>query len=180
VSGATAGQADDVEIPVRLVQLLMCDPCIDGEGDECHTPGCALWIHDVPKPSLRAMVTIIDAAKEPQPAPELAMDDDDFFDSVTAAIKPQPAPSLTEAPFGTVPGDYDEWPDPENPVTGRTPGAAEPVPLGTAWRLLNELRDGVTALAADLDASAAATRPSKKSTIEDELAIALRKLLEDE
>jgi hypothetical protein len=70
VSGATAGQADDVEIPVRLVQLLMCDPCIDGEGDECHTPGCALWIHDVPKPSLRAMVTIIDAAPDPGIAQE--------------------------------------------------------------------------------------------------------------
>lgn len=41
------------------------------------------------------------------------------------------------------------------------------------------LRDGIAALAARLDASAAATRPSRKSTIEDEIAIALRKLLED-
>lgn len=40
--------------------------------------------------------------------------------------EPQPAPGLAEAPFGTVPGDYDEWPDPENPITGRTPGAAGP------------------------------------------------------
>jgi hypothetical protein len=49
-------------------------------------------------------------------------------------------------------------------------------------RLAREDRDSlkrrVLDLAADLDNSAAATRPSKKSTIEDELAIALRKLLE--
>jgi hypothetical protein len=42
----------------------------------------------------------------------------------------------------------------------------------------DQLRDGITALARDLDASAAATRPSKKSNIESEIAIALRKLLE--
>lgn len=44
---------------------------------------------------------------------------------------------------------------------------------------LAKLRDGIAALAAELDASAAATRPSRKSTIEDECAIALRQLLED-
>jgi hypothetical protein len=44
--------------------------------------------------------------------------------------------------------------------------------------LIKSLRDGITQLATDVQASADATRPSKKSGIEDELAIALRKLLE--
>lgn len=40
------------------------------------------------------------------------------------------------------------------------------------------LRDGIRALLADVAKSADATRPSRKSAIEDELAIELRKLLE--
>jgi hypothetical protein len=40
------------------------------------------------------------------------------------------------------------------------------------------LRDGIEQLANDLGISANATRPSRKSSIEDEIAIALRKLLE--
>lgn len=61
----------------------------------------------------------------------------------------------------------------------------QPEPVGTAWRLLDEARaklaardDGIRALLAQVQASADATRPSRKTQIEDELAIALRKLLE--
>lgn len=57
------------EIPVRLVQLWLCDPCIDGVGEECHTPGCSLWLNRPPDRSIRGGVgvTIIDAAQEPAP-----------------------------------------------------------------------------------------------------------------
>jgi hypothetical protein len=24
--------------------IYLCDPCLDGAGGECHTPGCALWL----------------------------------------------------------------------------------------------------------------------------------------
>ena len=88
--GAAPGQAArrgkpidyEPEIPVRLVQLWLCDLCLDGEGDECHTPGCSLWIHDVPKPAIRNSqgVTILGNATEPiaaaataQPAPITAV-----------------------------------------------------------------------------------------------------------
>lgn len=49
---------------VHLVQLRLCDPCIDGEGGECHTPGCALWINRAPDLPLRRspVVTVIAAA----------------------------------------------------------------------------------------------------------------------
>lgn len=43
---------------------------------------------------------------------------------------------------------------------------------------LAALRSGIAGLAADLDRSAAETRPSRKSEIESECAIALRRLLE--
>jgi hypothetical protein len=39
--------------PLHLVQMLLCDACIDGEGDECHSPGCTLWMHTVPSPGIR-------------------------------------------------------------------------------------------------------------------------------
>jgi len=55
-------------------------------------------------------------------------------------------------------------------------GRPEPEPAPE----LAALREGITALASDLDASARATSPSKKSNIEAECAIALRKLLEGE
>jgi hypothetical protein len=44
------------EIQLRRVTLNLCEPCINGEGGECHTPGCALWMHSAPDiPILDAM-----------------------------------------------------------------------------------------------------------------------------
>ena len=51
------------ETPVRLVQIWLCDLCLNGAGGECHTPGCALWINRAPDLPLRnsPFVTILDA-----------------------------------------------------------------------------------------------------------------------
>lgn len=38
------------EPELRQIVLTICQPCIDGEGSECHTPGCALWMHRVDLP----------------------------------------------------------------------------------------------------------------------------------
>ena len=45
----------------RLVQMWLCDLCLDGKGGECHTPGCALFLNRAPDLSLRnnPMVTIL-------------------------------------------------------------------------------------------------------------------------
>lgn len=32
---------------VKRVNILICDGCLNGEGQECHTPECAFWMHDV-------------------------------------------------------------------------------------------------------------------------------------
>jgi hypothetical protein len=50
----------DPEIPVRLVQLHLCDLCLDGAGGQCHVPGCALWIKSAPDISIRDLVTVIE------------------------------------------------------------------------------------------------------------------------
>lgn len=43
------GERDESgEYRVHLVQLRLCEACLLGIGSECHTPGCALWLHDPP------------------------------------------------------------------------------------------------------------------------------------
>lgn len=45
---------DDDDYPLHKVTLNLCVACIDGVGDECHTPGCDLWLHSVDIPILAA------------------------------------------------------------------------------------------------------------------------------
>jgi hypothetical protein len=47
--------------PLRLVQLRICQACLDGEGAECHTPGCALWLHSVGPRIHRELYEIVSA-----------------------------------------------------------------------------------------------------------------------
>ena len=56
----TASEAIEIDDtgPVRLrkVTIWLCEPCVNGEGGECHSPGCALWINRAPDiPVLDAM-----------------------------------------------------------------------------------------------------------------------------
>lgn len=38
---------------LERVALTVCSRCLDGEGGECHTPGCALWMNRAPDVSIR-------------------------------------------------------------------------------------------------------------------------------
>lgn len=56
----------DVAYPkVRKVVMWLCDACIDGTGDQCHTPGCALIRNRPPDLSIRdnCFVESIDGAE---------------------------------------------------------------------------------------------------------------------
>jgi len=33
---------------VHLVKIRLCELCLQGAGEECHTPACALWLHNSP------------------------------------------------------------------------------------------------------------------------------------
>ena len=46
------------EPELRVVVLTLCGPCLDGEGGECHTPGCAMWLNRAPDLSLRERAEI--------------------------------------------------------------------------------------------------------------------------
>lgn len=40
--------AQHPEPRLRRIVVWMCEACIEGEGGECHTPGCVLWINRAP------------------------------------------------------------------------------------------------------------------------------------
>jgi hypothetical protein len=35
---------------LKTIEITICEPCLNGEGEECHTPGCALWLHRIDLP----------------------------------------------------------------------------------------------------------------------------------
>ena len=35
---------------LRTIVITICEPCLNGQGSECHTPGCALCLHRVDLP----------------------------------------------------------------------------------------------------------------------------------
>ena len=42
---------------LRRVTLDICEPCIEGAGGECRTPGCAFWMRSAPEFPFFAAVT---------------------------------------------------------------------------------------------------------------------------
>ena len=45
------GTAQDLDITGYHVAI--CSPCLDGEGGECHTPGCLFWMCSAPNIPIR-------------------------------------------------------------------------------------------------------------------------------
>lgn len=42
---------------LRRVTLDICEPCIEGVGGWCHTPGCAFWMRRAPETPFFAAMT---------------------------------------------------------------------------------------------------------------------------
>lgn len=38
----------DTNPDLHLVEIVLCTPCMNGEGGECHSPGCAMWLNRAP------------------------------------------------------------------------------------------------------------------------------------
>lgn len=95
-----------------------------------------------------------------------------------AAQEPHAAPDSNHEPGLSECGCRDC--DPRRHGTAPAPDPrVVPLDAAVVHKELHRLIKGIETLAADLTASEM-TRPSRKSQIEDEIAIALRKLLEDE
>lgn len=35
---------------IKVVTMHICEACLDGVGQECHTPECVMWMHSVDLP----------------------------------------------------------------------------------------------------------------------------------
>ena len=67
---------------LKLITTMICDACLAGEGEECHTPGCILWLHRVDlafDPHLYDVIKEFDVYEPPQdkkatsiPAPKIS------------------------------------------------------------------------------------------------------------
>lgn len=50
---------------IKKVQIWLCEACLNGEGEECHTPGCALFLHNSPgMPIMPELYEILDEIEE--------------------------------------------------------------------------------------------------------------------
>ena len=47
------------DVIIRRVEIPICQKCLDGAGGECHTPGCAFFLHQMDTlPIIREMYII--------------------------------------------------------------------------------------------------------------------------
>lgn len=44
VPGCTDGTCGNCQPALRRVSVKICEPCLDGQPSECHTPGCVFWM----------------------------------------------------------------------------------------------------------------------------------------
>jgi hypothetical protein len=41
------------------IEIRICEACLNGEGRECHTPGCAYFLHEVDLPVMPGLYKVI-------------------------------------------------------------------------------------------------------------------------
>jgi len=51
---------------IKRIEIRICEACLNGEGQECHTPGCALWLHKVDLPIDPGLYRVLDEYEEPE------------------------------------------------------------------------------------------------------------------
>lgn len=45
---------------IKRIAIEICEACLKGEGKECHTPGCALFLHKVDLPIHDEVYEVLD------------------------------------------------------------------------------------------------------------------------
>ena len=49
---------------IKHISIRICEACLNGEGQECHTPGCALFMHSVDLPIDPGLYQVLDEYEE--------------------------------------------------------------------------------------------------------------------
>lgn len=55
-------------IKMKKIEITICEPCLDGEGEMCTTPGCAFWLHLVDLPVDPSAYVVKSISQEPADA----------------------------------------------------------------------------------------------------------------
>ena len=58
---AVTSRQDDEHL--NYVGLMVCDYCMDGDGGECHVPGCIFWMCDAPELPLWRVATVLETVQ---------------------------------------------------------------------------------------------------------------------
>ena len=45
---------------LKTIKITICEACLNGQGEECHTPGCALIFHGVDLPIYPELYEVIE------------------------------------------------------------------------------------------------------------------------
>lgn len=57
------------DMKLRTIVITLCQACLDGEGEECHTPGCAMFLHRVDLPFAPESYEVLAEFDEDAPMP---------------------------------------------------------------------------------------------------------------
>ncbi len=49
---------------VKKITICICEACLRGKGEECHTPGCALYLHKIDLPIHSYSYNVIEEFEE--------------------------------------------------------------------------------------------------------------------
>jgi hypothetical protein len=47
---------------LKRILIWICEACLDGIGEQCHTPGCALFLHSVDLPIDKRLYYLVEEA----------------------------------------------------------------------------------------------------------------------
>ena len=50
------------DVSLKRVEMIICQACLDGVGQECHTPGCAMFLHRIDLPFPKDVYVEVTAA----------------------------------------------------------------------------------------------------------------------
>ena len=50
---------------LKLIKIWICEACLRGEGEECHTPGCAFFLHPVGDPIAAELYEVVSTIPAP-------------------------------------------------------------------------------------------------------------------
>lgn len=53
------------KMKIKRIIINICEDCLEGKGSECHTPGCALYLHRVDLPINENTYELVDEWEDP-------------------------------------------------------------------------------------------------------------------